>query len=95
MVEALCFARLIYQPVPVVPLPRFVPKVGDESAHIIDAHAVCGSGLRNDIFLDHDTAEVVCAELQCDLPYFGTLGNPRTLDVFEVVKIDAAERLHP
>ena len=61
--------------------------------HVLNGHAKSGARLRNDILLDHNAAEVVRAEFERDLANVLALGDPRTLNVREIIKIDAAERL--
>lgn len=72
---------------------RFVAEVFDEALHVGDGHPESGAGLGDDVFLNHDAAEVVGAELQRDLANLQALRDPGALDVVEVVEVDAAEGL--
>ena len=72
---------------------RFVAEFADEALHVGDAHAEGCAGLTDDVFLDHDAAEIVRAEAQRDLPDLESLRDPRALDVRHVVEVDAAEGL--
>ena len=72
---------------------RFVAEFADEAVHVGDAHAEGGAGLRDDIFLDHDAAEIIGAVFQRDLADLRSLGDPGALDVGKVIEINAAERL--
>ena len=72
---------------------RFVAEFLDEPVHIGDRHAEGGAGVRNDIFLNHDAAQIVRAKFQRDLPDFQALRDPRALDIFKIIEIDTAQRL--
>ena len=72
---------------------RLVTEFLDEPVHVGHGHAERGAGLRNDIFLNHDAAQIVRAKFQRDLTDFQTLRDPRTLDVFKVIQINAAQGL--
>lgn len=85
--------RSIQQPIPVVALVRFVAELPDEPLHVGHRHAEGCARLADNVFLDHDAAEVVRAELERDLADFLSLGDPRTLDVGEIVEVDAPQRL--
>ena len=74
-------ATLIQQPVPVVALVWFVAEVLDEPVHVSHGHAEGGARLADDVFLDHDAAEIVRAELEGD--------------VGEIIEVDPAQRLRP
>ena len=51
-----------------------------------------GNARRSDnIFFDHDTAEVVCPEFQRYLGDLRPLGDPRRLDVREIIEHDTRE----
>src|SRR6266576_712258 len=83
----------VNQPIPVVTLARFVAEVFYEPLHVANAHAEGRAGLRYDVLLDHDAAEVVRAELERDLADVRPLRDPRALHVFEIVEVDPAQRL--
>ena len=72
---------------------RLVAEFLDEPAHVGHGHAESGAGLRHDVLFNHDAAEIVRAEFQRDLPDLQTLRDPRALDVFKIVEVDAAQRL--
>ena len=72
---------------------RLVTEFLDEPVHVGDGHAERDAGLRNDILLDHDAAEIVRAEFQRDLADFQSLRDPRALDVFKIIQINAAQCL--
>ena len=61
--------------------------------HVGNRHSESGTGLGNHVFLDHDAAEVVGAVLEGDLADFLALGDPRTLDIGEIVQVDSREGL--
>ena len=52
--------------------------------HVGDVHAVNGAGLGHDVFLDHDASKVIGSISQGYLPHFKALGDPRTLNIFNV-----------
>src|SRR4051794_32965714 len=62
---------LVQQVIPVIALMRFVTEFCDEPLHVFYAHSESCTGLRDDVFFNHDAAEIVCAILQCDLADFG------------------------
>ena len=72
---------------------RFVTEFADQPAHVRHGHAKGGAGLRHDIFLNHDAAEIVRAKFQRDLANFQTLRDPRALDVLEIIEVNARQRL--
>ena len=74
---------------------RLVAQVLDEPLHVGHRHAEDRARLRDDIFLNHDAAEVVRAKFQRDLADFLALRHPRTLNVGEIVQINPAQRLRP
>ena len=74
---------------------RLVAEVVDEPVHVRHGHAKGRAGLRHDIFLDHDAAEIVRAIFQRDLPDLQTLRDPRALDVRKIIEINPRERLRP
>src|SRR6516162_3115672 len=84
---------LIQQPVPVVALARFVTEFGDEAAHIVHGHAEGRACLGDDVFLDHDAAEVIGAEFEGYLADFLPLSHPRALYAGNVVEVNAREGL--
>ena len=65
---------------------RFVAEVADEPVHVRHGHVERRARLRDDIFLNHDAAQIVRAIFQSDLTDFQTFRDPRTLDVREVKK---------
>ena len=87
--------NLIQQAIPVVALMRFVAQIGNQPLHVGDGHAEGRAGLADDIFLNHDAAEVVRAEFQRNLADFQTLRDPRALDVGEIIQVNPAQRLRP
>ena len=74
---------------------RLVAEVFDEPLHVRHGHAEGRARLGDDIFLDHDAAEIVRAVFQRDLPDLQTLRDPRTLDVRKIIEVDPRERLRP
>ena len=72
---------------------RFVTKLFDEALHISNGHAEGRAGLRHHILFDHDASKVVGAVLEGDLADFLALGDPRTLDIGEIVQVDSREGL--
>src|SRR2546426_7939357 len=66
----------LHQPIPVVPLTRFVAEVFDESLHISHAHTERRAGLRHHVLLNHDAAKVVRSVLKRDLADVQSLGDP-------------------
>src|SRR6266498_3395872 len=64
------------QPIPVVPLPWLVAQVADEPLHVGHAHAESGARLADDVFFDHDAAEIIRAKFQRDLADLLPLGHP-------------------
>src|SRR5688572_9279765 len=81
------------QSVPVVTLPRFVPEVANKALHVGHAHAESCASLADHVLLDHDTAQIVRTVLQGHLPDVLALRDPRTLDVRNVVQVNAGQRL--
>src|ERR1035437_3333778 len=84
---------LIHQPIPVIALVWLVTKFLDEPVPVAPGHAEGGAGLRHDIFLNHDAAQIVRAKFQRDLPNLQALRDPRALDVFKIIEIDPAQCL--
>ncbi len=74
---------------------RLVAEVANEPLHVGDGHAEGRAGLADDVFLNHDAAEVVRAEFQRDLADFLALRHPRALDVGEIIEVNPAQRLRP
>lgn len=72
----------------------FVAGFTDEPFDVPGVEAEGGAGAGDDVFFHHDAAEIIGAELEGDLADFRTLGDPRALDVFEVVEKDPGDRLH-
>src|ERR1051325_2562977 len=87
--------RSIHQLIPVVSLTRLVTQVDDEALHVRHAHAKSSASLRDNIFFNHDAAEIVCAVLQRDLPNLLSLRDPRALNVWDVIQVNSCQRLHP
>lgn len=81
------------QAVPIVALAGLEAEVGDEAMHIGDAHLEGGAGGGDDIFLEHDGAEVVGAVLKGDLSDVLALGDPGTLDTGNIVEVDPGQGL--
>src|ERR1035437_10411143 len=88
-------AGLIQQAIPVVALMRLVAEILDEPLHVGHRHAESCSGLRHDIFLNHDAAEIVRAKFQRDLANFLSLRHPRALHIREIIEVNPAQRLRP
>src|SRR5881628_125835 len=84
-----------HQPIPIVPLARFVAEVLDEPLHVRHRHAEGRPRLRHDILLDHDTAQIIRAVLESDLANILTLRDPGTLHIGNVVEVNPAQRLGP
>ena len=53
-----------------------------------------GPSARHDVLFHHDGPEIVGTVVEGELADFGALGDPRTLQVFDVVEEDAGECLH-
>ncbi len=64
---------------------RLVAEVADQPVHIRHSHAERRAGLRDDIFLDHDAAQIIRAVFQRDLPDLQALRDPRALDVLKII----------
>ena len=67
---------LIHQPIPIIPLPRLVAKVGDEAFHVLDRHAERGAGAAHHVFFDHDAAQVARPILESNLADLLSLRHP-------------------
>jgi hypothetical protein len=85
--------RLVHQPIPIIALARFIAEVAYEALHVRHGHAEGRTRAADDIFLDHDAAEIVCAVFQRHLPDVESLRDPRALHARKVVEVDARERL--
>ena len=72
---------------------RFVAEFANQPLHVGDAHPKGRAGLRNDILLDHDAAQIVRAIFQRDLADFLSLRHPGALDVGKIIEINPAQRL--
>src|SRR5207237_4470036 len=86
---------LVQYVIPIITLMWFVAEIADQSLHVSNAHAEGRPGLADDIFFNHDTAQVVGPVFERNLTNLLPLSNPRTLDVLDVIQIDAAQGLHP
>src|SRR4029453_10647972 len=63
----------------------------DGAHHPLRVEAEGRAGRAHDVLLDHDRAHVVAAELQGELADAQSLGDPRRLEVAEVVEVQAAD----
>ena len=81
--------KLSHQAVPIIPLPRLIAEILNEPLHVRHTHAESGAGLADHILLDHNAAQVIRAKLQRDLADFLALRDPRTLDVRNIVQVNA------
>src|SRR6266566_2737475 len=95
VVSLSCPVRSLHQPIPVVPLTRLVAEVLDEPLHVRHAHAESRAGLRDNVLLNHNAAQIIRAELKRDLADVQALGDPRALNIRNVLQVNPAERLHP
>lgn len=59
--------------------------IADEAAEVFFTGVVVGSGLRDDVFFDHDAAHVIAAKAEAHLADLQTGGDPTGLDVGDVV----------
>ena len=85
--------RLIQQPIPIIPLVRLVAEIGDQSLHVGHGHAESRACLRNDVLFDHDAPEIIGAALERHLADLLALCHPGTLDVSDIVEVNARQRL--
>ena len=74
---------------------RLVAEVADEPLHVADGHAEGRAGLRDDVFLNHDAAQIIRAVFQRHLADLQALRDPRALEVLKIIEVNPRERLHP
>src|SRR5438093_12442720 len=79
----------VQQAVPIISLMRLISEVGNEPLHIGHAHAKGRAGLRDNILLAHDASKIIRTALERDLSDLLTLCYPRTLDVRNVIEVNA------
>lgn len=65
--------------------------VADDASEFFLGGAVLGAGGADDIFFEHDGADVVTAEAEAHLEDLEALGDPAGLDVFDVVEHHAGD----
>ena len=67
-------------------------RVADHAPQLFFGGLVVGARCRDDVLFDHDAANIVAAEAQSELADLQARGNPGTLDVLDVIEIDARDR---
>src|SRR5206468_2179604 len=76
-------------------LVGLIAEVANEPAHIGDAHAKSGAGLRDDVLLDHDATQIIGTEFERDLADLLSLSHPRALDARDIIEVNSRECLGP
>jgi hypothetical protein len=75
-----------------------IPLLGDESgvtddpAQLFFCRAMVGAGGGDDVFLDHDTADVVAAEAEAELAGLESRRHPGRLDILYILEINTGNR---
>ena len=63
----------------------------NQAHHLLNRHLVARASRLDDVFFEHDAAEVVRTEAQRQLPDALALRDPRALDVRDVVEVEARQ----
>lgn len=79
--------------VPHIALAWLVTRVGDAAFDRIEGQVEDGSRLGNDVLFDHQTAHVVGSEHESHLADLLALGDPRRLNVRDVVEVQPSHSL--
>src|SRR5438105_6729998 len=86
-------SRLVYVFIEHISLPRDVAGFADRVFDLLQSQVIHGAGLGNDVFLNHETAHVVGAKEESELPNLRALRHPRGLNVRDVVEVKPGDRL--
>src|SRR4029077_12621692 len=87
--------RLFDHAVVLAPLPCGVARVGDEALHFREGHPPGRARGGHDVFFHHEGPEVIGPEPEGHLADLRTHGDPRRLDVRDVVQHDTRDGLGP
>jgi hypothetical protein len=77
------------QAVPIVPGSRFKPGFGYQSLNLLTGDPERRSSTAHHVLLHHNGTKIVRAISQGDLTYSRTLSHPGTLDIVEVIQVNA------
>src|SRR4029453_6272173 len=81
------------QLVPIIAAARVVAGLADQSFDLFRVEPEGGAGTADNVFLHHAGAEIIRAVFQRDLADLRPLGDPRALDIGNVVEKYAGQRL--
>src|SRR5678816_1092818 len=87
-------SKISEQLVPIIAATRLVTGLTNQPFDLSRIETEGGAGTADDVFLHHDGAEIVRAIFQSDLADLRPLGDPRALDVGNIVEKYAGQCLH-